>query len=77
MSSTIDTSTPAQRVAFLSLVEGLGGGAALPAAAAAVAQCQIRLPETTTGLLGLPDGASYAQAVALMQSRWASGRAAF
>ncbi len=76
MSGTVDTSTPAQRVAFLALVEGSGGGA-LPAAAAAVAQCPLRLPETTAGLLGLPDGSTYAQAVARLQFRWASGRAGF
>ncbi len=76
MSGTVDTSTPAQRIAFLTLING-GGGAALPGAAAAVAQCQSRVPETTAYLLGLDAGATFAQAVARLQMRWASGRAGF
>ena len=76
MSGTVDTSTPAQRIAFLTLIDG-GGGAALPGAAAAVAQCQSRVPETTAYLLGLPETATYAQGVALLQMRWASGRAGY
>ena len=75
MSGTADTSTPAQRQAFCNLVEGGAGGLALPAAAALVAQCQARMPETTAYLIGLPETATFAQGVALLQMRWASGRA--
>jgi hypothetical protein len=77
MSGTTDTSTPAQRQAFCNVVEGGAGGPVIPAAAALVAQSSARLPETTAYLLGLPDSATYAQGVALLQMRWASGRAGF
>ena len=76
MSGMVDTSTPAQRQAFCNAVEGGAGGAVLPAVAALVAQCQARMPETTAYLIGLPETATYAQGVALLQMRWASGRAA-
>ena len=75
MSGTVDTSTPAQRLAFCNAIEGGAGGPVLPAAAALVAQSPARLPETTAYLLDLPAGSTYAQAVARLQFRWASGRA--
>jgi len=75
MSGTADTFTPAQRVAFVQLVEGTGGGAALPGLAAAVAQSSVPVPVTTAHLLGLPDGATFAQAAARLQARWAAGLA--
>ena len=74
MSGTVDTSTPAQRQAFCNAIEGGAAGSVLPAAAL-VAQCQARMPETTAYLIGLPETATYAQGVALLQMRWASGRA--
>lgn len=77
MSGTSDMSTPAQRQAFCNAIEGGSAGPVLPAAAALVAQCQARMPETTAYLLGLPETATYAQGVALLQMRWASGRAGY
>ena len=77
MSGTTDTSTPAQRQAFCNAVEGGAGGAVLPAAAALVSQSPALLPETTAFLLDLPTGATFAQAVARLQMRWASGRAGY
>lgn len=77
MSGTLDTSTPAQRQAFCNAVEGGAGGPVIPAAAALVAQSAAVLPDTTAFLLDLPTGATYAQAVARLQFRWASGRAGF
>ncbi len=77
MSGTVDTSTSAQRQAFCNAVEGGAGGPVIPAAAVLVAQSSARLPETTAYLLDLPDGATFAQAVARLQMRWASGRAGF
>ena len=60
MSGTVDTSTPAQRQAFCNAIEGGAAGSVLPAAAALVAQCQARMPETTAYLIGLPETATYA-----------------
>lgn len=77
MSGTVDTSTPFQRQAFCNAIEGGAAGPALPAAAALVAQCQARMPPATAYLIGLPDGATFAQGVALLQMRWASGRAGY
>lgn len=77
MSGTVDISTPAQRQAFCSAIEGGAGGPVIPAAAALVALSSALLPDTTAYLLDLPSGSTYAQAVARLQSRWASGRAGF
>ncbi len=77
MSGTVDTSTPAQRQAFCNAIEGGAGGPVLPAAAALVAQCQARMPETTAYLLGLPETATFARGVALLQMRWAAGQAGY
>ena len=73
MSGTVDTSTPAQRLAFCNAIEGGGGGAALPGLTAAVAQSRAAVPVTTAYLLGLPDGATFAQPAARIQARWAAG----
>ena len=62
MSGT-DTSTPAQRQAFLTLLEGTGGGS-LAAAAAAVQNCTIAIPTEAAFLLELPAGATFATAAA-------------
>lgn len=77
MSGTTDTSTPAQRQAFCNAVEGGAGGTVIPAAAALVALSSVVLPDTTAFLLDLPTGATFAQAAARLQSRWASGRAGY
>ncbi len=77
MSGTVDTSQPSDRQAFNHQIEGGGSGAALPGIAAVVANCQSRMPSSVTYLLGMADGSTYAQGVALLQMRWASGRAGF
>ena len=74
MSGTSDPTTPYQRQAFDNAVAG-SGGPVLTAATAAVAQSTARMPETTAFLLGMAYGATYAAGAALLQARWASGRA--
>ena len=74
MSGITDTSTPADRQRFDNAIAH-GGGVTIRPAALAVANCQARLPEATSGLLGMREGATYAQAVAQLRTRWADGRA--
>jgi hypothetical protein len=74
MSGAGDTSQPSDRLAFDAMIQGGRGGG--PSIVNAVANCSLRMSELTSGLLGMPDGSSYGQAAALMQLRWASGRAA-
>ena len=80
MSGSTDTSTYAQRHAFLQLIESGGGAGISPNAqtlAAAVANSPAVIPDTAGFLLDLPSGSTYAQAAAQCQQRWAAGRAAF
>ncbi len=76
MSGSTDTSTPAQRHAFLLFIEGGGGAGISPNAqtlATAVANCTLALPDTAAFLLALPSGSTFAQAAAQCQQRWAAG----
>lgn len=75
MSGTVDTSTPAQQQAFCWAVEGGPSSTVLLAAAALVAASPALLPETTAYLLDLPSGSTFAQGAAILQFRWAAGRA--
>ncbi len=68
-----DTSTPAQRVAFVSFIEN---GCGDVASVAQVANCQIVLQPTTAYLIGLPAGATFAQASAKITARIAAGESA-
>ncbi len=62
MSGSSDTSQPADRAAFNSMVQGgTGGGAAV---ANAVANCTLSMPLLTSSLLQLPDGSTYAAGAA-------------
>ncbi len=66
-----DTSQPADRVAFLMLVESKGLASA--SVANAVMNCQLLVPETTAYLLNLPCPCTYAQAAATNLFRLANG----
>ena len=72
MSGATDTSNPAARMAFCTLVTG-GGGARLRSAASWVQHCTLPLPLETAALLDLPPGATYAQGAARLRQRHAAG----
>lgn len=70
-----DTSTPADHLAFTNALEGAAPGPAMLQLAAVVADSPAPLPLTTSYLLDLPDGATFAQGVARIRQRIAAGRA--
>ena len=69
-----DTSTPANRVAFVTGVEG-GVPRVAVAVAPTLSNCMIVLPDTSAALLSLPSGATFAQGAAQLQARIAAGLA--
>ena len=77
MSGTSDTSTPADRARFCALLFNSAAGPLLGQQVAVVQNCTLRLPEADAMMLGLPERATYAQAAALLATRWQSGQAAY
>ncbi len=74
---TTETSAHQERHAFLMFIESAAGiNPDARALVAAVANCTRMVPDPIAGLLDLPSGATYAQAAARCQERWAAGRSA-
>ena len=71
-----DTSNPADRVRFSNAIEG-GATISFGQSVTNLSNCLIPMPGTTAGLLGLPDGATYAAGAAYVATRLAAGRAPF
>ena len=70
-----DTSTPADRLAFVNALEGAAPGPAMLRLAAVVEDSPAVMPVTTAYLLGFEVGATFAQGVARIRANLAAGRA--